>query len=105
MIELNKDNFETEILKWPDKAFVFFSSDNWAPCQAIKPFVTVCSEKYGDKIKFAKLDTAAAKRLAMSQKVMSLPTLAIYENGQKVESLLKEGIGESNIEAMIQRHI
>jgi len=41
----------------------------------------------------------------MGQKVMSLPTLAIYENGQKGETVLKEGINESNIEDFIQRHI
>jgi thioredoxin 1 len=41
----------------------------------------------------------------MSQKVMSLPTLALYENGQKMESILKEGMTESNIEAFIQKHI
>jgi hypothetical protein len=36
---------------------------------------------------------------------MSLPTLAIYEGGQKVDSILKDGIAERNIEAFIQRHI
>jgi hypothetical protein len=41
----------------------------------------------------------------MSQRVMSLPTLAIYENGQKVESILKDSIAESSVEAFIQKHI
>ena len=105
MIQLDKDNFETQVLKWPEKTLVFFTGEGWAPCEAIKPFVAVCNEKYGDKIRFASLDTAKAKRLALSQKVMSLPTIAMYEGGQKVDSILKDGIAEKSIEAFIQRHI
>ena len=41
----------------------------------------------------------------MSQKVMSLPSLIIYEGGEKVESILKDGANETDIEAMINRHI
>lgn len=75
------------------------------PCEAIKPSVEGFAEKYGDKLKFAKLNTTGAKRLAMSQKVMSLPSLIVYEGGEKVESILKDGANETDIEAMINRHI
>jgi thioredoxin 1 len=51
------------------------------------------------------LDTTNAKRLAMSQKVMSLPTLAIYKDGEKVETITKDGIAEDNIVATIEKYI
>ena len=42
----------------------------------------------------------------MSQKVMALPSLVLYEGGQKVEALLgKDSANESNIEALIQKYI
>ncbi len=31
--------------------------------------------------------------------------MAIYENGEKLEELIKDDATEKNIEAMIQRHI
>jgi len=40
----------------------------------------------------------------MSQKVMGIPQIAIYHNGEKIESLGKEDATEANIEALIARH-
>ena len=105
MLELNKDNFEAEVLQKPGKILVDYFGDGCAPCEAIMPFIMGCAEKYGDKLPFAKLNTTKARRLAISQKVLGLPVVAIYENGQKVEELVKEDVTEANIEALIQRHI
>jgi len=69
------------------------------------PFVHICADKYGDKIKFASLNTTKARRLAISQKVLGLPVMAIYENGKKIEELIKDDATEANIEEMIRRHV
>lgn len=105
MIDVNKENFEAEVTQHTGKIFAFFGGPGWAPCEAIKPFVTGCGEKYGDKIKFVKIDTGSNKRLAMSQKVMSIPAVLIYGNGEKIETLLKDDVTESNIEALIAKYI
>ena len=105
MFELNKDNFEAEVLQAPGKIVVDYFGDGCVPCEAIMPFIMGCAEKYGDKLKFAKLNTTKARRLAISQKVLGLPAVIVYENGQKVEELVKEEATEANIEAMILRHI
>lgn len=105
MVELTKDNFEEEVLKASGKVFVDFYGDGCVPCQALMPFVHSCADKYGDKLKFTALNTTKARRLAIGQKVMGLPVMAVYENGEKVEELIKEDCTEQSIEAMIQRHI
>jgi len=64
-----------------------------------------CADKYGNKIKFTKLNTLAARRIAISQKILGLPTITIYQNGEKIEELVKEDVTEVNIEALIARHI
>ena len=105
MLELTKDNFEQEVLCATGKMFVDFYGDGCVPCQALMPFVHSCDDKYGDKLKFAMLNTTKARRLAISQKVLGLPVMAIYENGVKIEELIKDDATEQNIEAMIIRHI
>ena len=57
MIELNKDNFEEEVLKADGTVFVDYSSDGCVPCAALMPFVHSMADKYGDKIKFTSLNT------------------------------------------------
>jgi len=105
MLELNKENFEQEVLKAGGKVFVDFYGDGCVPCQALMPFVHSCADKYGDKLKFAALNTSKARRVAIGQQVLGLPVMAIYENGAKLEELVKEDATEQNIEAMISRHV
>jgi len=105
MIELTKDNFEDEVLKADGKVFVDFYGDGCVPCEALAPFVHGCAEKYGDKLKFTTLNTTKARRLAIGQKVLGLPVIAIYAGGEKIEELVKDDATEINIEAMIQRNI
>jgi len=105
MLELDKENFEAEVLQAEGKVFVDYFGDGCVPCAAIMPFIEQCAAKYSDKLKFAKLNTSKARRLAISQKVMGLPVVAIYEGGQKLEELVKDDCTEANIEAMIARHI
>ena len=105
MVELTKENFEQEVMNVDGKVFVDFYGEGCVPCQALLPFVHECADKYGDRLKFAMLDTSKARRMAISQKVLGLPVMAIYENGVKIEELVKEDATEQNIEAMILRHI
>lgn len=105
MVELTKDNFEEEVLKAEGKVFVDFYGDGCVPCEALMPFVHACAEKYADKLKFTALNTTKARRLAIGQKVLGLPVMALYENGAKIEELIKEDATEANIEEMIKRHI
>jgi len=105
MIELTKENFDAEVLQHDAKVFVDFYGDGCVPCQALMPFVHQCAETYGDRLKFAGLNTTKARRLAISQRVLGLPVIAIYENGEKIEELVKDDATETNIEAMIRKHI
>ncbi len=105
MIELDKTTFEDEVLKAEGYVFVDFYGDGCVPCAALMPFVHACAEKYGDKIKFTALNTTKARRLAIGQKVLGLPAMAIYKAGEKVEEVVKDEATEANIEAMIQKYL
>lgn len=105
MIELDKSTFEAEVLQAEGKVLVDFYGDGCVPCAALMPHVHAFAETYGDKIKFTALNTTKARRLAIAQKVMGLPVIAIYEGGAKVEELVKDDATPENVEAMIKRHI
>ena len=105
MIELDKTTFEAEVLQAEGKVLVDFYGDGCVPCAALMPHVHAFAETYGDKIKFTALNTTKARRLAIAQKVMGLPVIAIYEGGAMIESLVKDDATPENVEAMIERHI
>jgi thioredoxin 1 len=105
MIDLTKETFETEVLQAEGTVFVDFYSDGCVPCKALEPFVKEMFEKYGDQMKFTGLNTTKARRLAISQKVLGLPVMAIYQKGEKVEELVKEDCTHENIENMIKKYL
>ena len=105
MLELDKNNFEAEVLQAEGKILVDFYGDGCVPCAALMPHVHAFAETYGDKIKFTALNTTKARRLAIAQKVMGLPVIAIYEGGAMIDSLVKDDAAPENVEAMIKKYI
>ncbi|SCY72071.1 thioredoxin TrxA [Alkaliphilus peptidifermentans] len=105
MIVLDKDTFLTEVLEADGYVIVDFWSEGCEPCKALMPSVVELSEKYNTKMKFCKLDTTKARRLAIQQKVLGLPTISIYKGGQKIDEVTKEDATVEKIEAMIQKYI
>jgi thioredoxin 1 len=104
MLALDKDTFQQEVLEAEGFVLVDYWSDGCEPCKALLPDIEALSEAYGDKVKFAKLNTTGARRLAISQKVLGLPTITLYKDGAKVAEVTKEEATKNSIEKMIQDH-
>jgi thioredoxin 1 len=105
MIQADKETFQTEVLDAKGLVLVDFFGDGCVPCEALMPDVIALSEAYGDKVKFVKLNTSGARRLAISQKVLGLPTVSLYKDGVKIEEVTKDDATKFNIEAMITKHV
>ena len=105
MLVVDKNTFKTEVLENEGYVLVDFFGDGCEQCAALMPKVEALSEKYGDKIKFTKINTTKARRLAISEKVLGLPVIAIYKDGVKVEEVVKDDATEENIEAMIKKYL
>jgi len=103
MLALDKDTFQAEVKEAKGLVLVDYWSESCEPCKALMPQVTALSEKYGGQVKFTKLDTAKARRLAISEQVLGLPTITLYRDGQKIAELTKDDVTSDNIESMIQK--
>ncbi len=104
MLELTKENFQAEVLDAEGTILVDFFGDGCVPCAALMPHVHKFAETYGDKIKFTSLNTTKARRLAISQKILGLPVIAIYQGGQKVAECVKDDATPENVEKMIKEY-
>ena len=105
MISVDKNTFEAEVLKAEGFVLVDYWSDGCEPCKALLPDVEELAEKYEGKVKFCKLNTTKARRLAISQRVLGLPTIALYKDGEKIEEVTKDDANKANIDSMIEKHI
>ncbi len=105
MLAVDKDTFEAEVLQSEGYVLVDFWSDGCEPCKALMPDIEALEEAYGAQIKFVKLNTTQARRLAIKEKVLGLPTISMYKDGAKIEELTKEDANKENIESMIKKFI
>lgn len=83
MVELTKENFEEEVLNSDGVVMVDYWSENCDLCLELMPDVEKLAEEYADDVKFAKLNIVGNRRLAIGQKVLGLPAILIYEDGEK----------------------
>ena len=103
ILDVNKDTFASEVLEATGKVVVDFYGEGCVPCAALMPHVHAFAEKY-TTLKFCSLNTTKARRLAIAQKVMGLPVIAIYEGGAMIDSLVKDDATPENVEAMIKKY-
>ncbi|MGF1702025.1 thioredoxin family protein [Photobacterium makurazakiensis] len=104
MIELTKENFDAEV-KVDGIVLVDFWSENCGRCIELMPEVMELAEKYGNEIKFCKLNIQGNRRLAMAQKVMGLPSFVFYKNGEKVEHLSGEELEMEDVASTVESFI
>ncbi|MCK4257897.1 MAG: thioredoxin [Halanaerobiales bacterium] len=107
MLEVNKTNFEAEVLETSktQPVMVDYYSPKCEPCKELMPGVEALAEQYGAQMKFCKLDITQSRRLAIGQRVMGLPTICFYKDGEKVSQLSGEDLTAAEIEEEIKKYI
>ena len=105
MIELNKDNFDEEVLGSDKPVVIDFWGPNCEPCLALMPQVEELAEAYGDKIKFCKVSNVGNRRLCINLKVMALPTFMAYKNGEEVKRISDHDMTIDDVKAFIEEVI
>ncbi len=88
-MELNDQNFESEVLSYKDGPVLVDFFATWCgPCQMLAPIIEELSkEMAGTAAKIFKLNVDGSNNTAGKYGVMSIPTLIFFKNGEPVETL------------------
>ena len=91
----SSQQFEQEVLNSANPVFVDFWAEWCGPCRAVSPIVEELSSEYGGKVDFVKINVDQNGELAQKYNVFSIPTLAIFKNGQVVSQKVGASTKES----------
>ena len=98
MIDLNKDNFQLEVLDETTPVLVDFWAPWCGPCQAVTPVLGELAKEYGNKIKITKVNVDEEGALAQKYNVVSIPTLIVFKDSKEAD----RQIGFSGKEALVK---
>ena len=85
-ININKNNFENEVLNSDKTVLLDFWASWCAPCRMVAPIVEEIAGERGD-FKVGKINVDEEPELANKFSIMSIPTLVVMKNGKIVQQV------------------
>ncbi|MDG6778847.1 thioredoxin TrxC [Thiomicrorhabdus sp. zzn3] len=86
-IEMNSAQFTRALQKSDQTLVVDFWAPWCGPCQSFAPTFSQAAAQFEPKARFIKINTETEQQIAAQFGIRSIPTLAVFRNGQEVERL------------------
>lgn len=83
-IVITKENFDRKVLKAEGTVLIDFWATWCGPCRMLSPIVDEVASEHPD-VKVGKINVDEQPELAQQFGIMSIPTLLVFKNGEKVQ--------------------
>ena len=99
VIELTSANFEEVVLKSNKPFLVDFWAAWCGPCRAVAPVVEAIAKEKADVLSVGKLNVDEQGLIAQKYRVVSIPTLILFKNGEVAAT----SVGAASKEELLRR--
>jgi len=86
LLTFDDSNFDTEVIGADGPVMVDFTATWCGPCRMLAPIVEKLAAETEGKLKIGKVDIDASPSLAAKYGVRSVPTVMVFEGGEKKAS-------------------
>ncbi|MBR2500568.1 MAG: thioredoxin [Clostridia bacterium] len=84
-IVITKDNFEEEVLKSDIPVLIDFWASWCAPCRMLAPVIEELAIELEGAVKVGKVNIDDEQALALDYRVVSIPTVLLFKDGEVVK--------------------
>ena len=102
-VELTDSNFDQTISE--GLTLVDFWAPWCGPCRAVAPIVEQLASEYEGKVTIAKVNVDDNQQTAMKFRVMSIPTMILFKDGQPVEVTVGADMTGRKYRAQMDKHL
>jgi len=75
-----------ELINSNKPVLIDFYADWCGPCKVFSPIIAEVKDELGDNVRVVKIDVDKNESLSRKLKVMSIPTVMIFQNGKTIYS-------------------
>ena len=100
-IELNRENFDTEVKKSGQLLLVDIWGPQCKPCLALMPSIDALEQDYEGKLHVGKINAAENRMLCAKLRVMSMPAFLFFKDGIEVKRLASEDLTIDDIKSAV----
>lgn len=105
ILEITDANFADEVEKGEGLTMIDFWAVWCGPCRLVAPIVEGLAEEYRDKgLRVGKLDVDSNPRTTTRFRVMSIPSILFFKNGQHVDTVVG-AVPKPHLEEKIKKHL
>ncbi len=104
IVYLTDENYESEAMGSDVPVLIDFYADWCGPCKMVGPILEDIAAKYSGKAKICKINIDEQRKLAITNKVMSIPTLFFIKNGEikeRISGALPQPVLEEKLDELI----
>jgi thioredoxin 1 len=88
LVHIQDAEFETKVLNSDLPVLVDFGAPWCGPCRMIAPIFEELSQEYDGRVVFAKMDTDENPVTPTQYRIMSIPTLMLFKDGQVADTII-----------------
>jgi thioredoxin 1 len=88
IVDLTTAAWDSEVLQANGLVMVDFWAVWCGPCRMIAPTIEELAKEYAGKVKVGKLNTDENPDVASKYKIMGIPTVMFFKDGQKVDQVV-----------------
>nr|QCI08881.1 Thioredoxin [Wrangelia sp.] len=102
--EVTDSSFKKEVINSPSPVLVDFWAPWCGPCRMIGPIIEEISKEYQDTIKVVQINTDESPTIATEYAIRSIPTVMIFINGKKVDSIIG-AVPKATLTGILDSHL